>query len=610
MKRKLNVKLVSVVLTVALCATGIITGCTKKESPSKDNETSKNETSKKEVSGWDLADQIVADVKKNEPVFDDYEVNITDFGAQIKTEKITDKEQEKELAKSNTEAINKAIADVSAHKGKDGKLGGIVKIPAGYTYTGAIHLQDNVNLNLADGAYLMFTTDYSQYPNVLTRWEGIECYNYSPMIYAYQKKNIAITGKGVLDAQATKEEYWLPWKNSNYLPDQTQTQDRNNLFQMSADGVDVEKRIFGEGHYLRPSFLQTFECEKVLIEDITINNAPFWMVHPVFTNYLTVRDITLESHGYNNDGVDPDSCKNVVIDGCTFKTGDDCIAVKSGRNEDGRNIGVPSENIVAQNNLYVTGKGACVTIGSEMSGDIRNIFYRDNKSEDTVQHLQAISIKTNGDRGGTVENIYIKGIEARNTEDRAVLITKFYEEGDTEKTTPEIKNIFIEDSTFKSKNPDKQKDVIAIWGYSRSMIENVQFKNCTFEGSDAALNLHNVKDLSFKNTTVNGKKLPEGKFKPEENTGIVASEINSSGISLSYTSGVDESTLNPGFVVSDKEDGEYVPVANSDTLEKVFIKLSPNGSEVKLMKIDPAKYYKFTMTVNGEKWESEVFHVK
>lgn len=605
MKRKLNVKLVSVVLTVALCATGMITGCTKKESSSGDQDTSK-----KEATGWDLADQIVEDVKANEPVFDDYEVSIADFGAQVKTEKITDKEQEKELAKSNTEAINKAIADVSTHKGKDGKVGGTVKIPAGYTYTGAIHLQDNVNLNLTDGSYLMFTTDYSQYPNVLTRWEGIECYNYSPMIYAYQKKNIAITGNGVMDAQATKEEYWLPWKNSDYLPDQTQTEDRNNLFKMSADGVDVEQRLFGDGHYLRPAFVQTFECEKVLIEGITINNAPFWMVHPVFTNYLTIRDITLESHGYNNDGVDPDSCKNVIIEGCTFKTGDDCIAVKSGRNEDGRNIGIPSENIVAQNNLYVTGKGACVTIGSEMSGDIRNIFYRDNKSEETVEHLQAVSIKTNGDRGGTVENIYVKGIEASNTEDRAVLITMFYEEGDTEKTSPVIKNIFIEDSTFKCKEPDNEKDVIAVWGYSRSMIENVTFKNCTFEGTDAVLNLHNVKGISFENTTINGKKLPEGEFKPEENTAIVSSEVKKTSISLSYTSGADENTLNPAFVVSDTEDGEYVPVANSDTLEKVSVRLAASGSEVKLMNIDPAKYYKFTMTVNGKKWESEVFHVK
>lgn len=605
MRKKIGKKVVSVFLAVTFCTVGLMTGCGDKT-----NSSSSGNDKKKEASGWALADQIVEDVKKNEPKFDDYKVDITDFGAEVKTAKITDKEEEKTLAKSNTEAINKAIADVSAHKGKDGKLGGTVVIPDGYTYSGAIHLQDNVNLNLSDGAYLMFTTDYAQYPNVLTRWEGVELYNYSPMIYAYQKKNIAITGKGIMDAQATKEEYWLPWKNTDFLQDETQTEDRNSLFKMGEENIDVEQRIFGEGHYLRPAFMQTYECENVLIEDITINNAPFWMVHPVFTNYLTIRGLTLESHGYNNDGIDPDSCQNVVIEKNVFKTGDDCIAIKSGRNADGRKKAVPSENIVAQNNTYVTGKGACVTIGSEMSGDIRNIFYRDNTSEETVEHLQAISIKTNADRGGIVENIYVKGIEAKNTIDRAVLITMFYEEGDTKVTTPTIRNIFIEDSTFKSKDPEKEKDVISIWGYSRSMIENVNFTNCTFEGVDSALNLHNVKDISFKNTTVNGKKLPEGEFKPEENTGLVSYRVTKSSISLGYTSGVDEDTLNPTFVVSDTIDGEYGPVENSDTKEKVTVKLAASGSEVKLLKIDSTKYYKFKMTVNGTEWESEPLYLQ
>lgn len=167
---------------------------------------------------------------------------------------------------------------------------------------------------------------------------------------------------------------------------------------------------------------QTYECDNVLIDGITVNNAPFWMVHPVMSDYVSIRNVVVEGNGYNNDGIDPDSCKNVVIENCTFKTGDDCVAIKSGRNTDGSSVAVPCENVVVQNNTYITGKGACVTIGSEMSGDVRNIFYRDNKSEATVEHLQAISVKTNGDRGGTVEGIYIKGIEAANTEDRAVLI--------------------------------------------------------------------------------------------------------------------------------------------------------------------------------------------
>lgn len=610
MRRKGISKLISSTFAMVLAASLCLSGCSSSSNEEKNTDNPKkteNNQDSKDKEGWAMADSIVKDVKEKEPEFDDYSVSITDFGAEVKTEKITDKAQEAELAKKNTEAINKAMEDVSGHKGKDGKAGGTVNVPAGYTYTGAVHLLDNVNLHFEDGSYLMFTTDYSQFlPTVLTRWEGVECYNYSPMIYAYQKKNIAITGKGILDGQATKEEYWLPWKNSKFLPAETQDNDRKALFQMGEDKTPVEERQFGEGHYLRPCFLQTYDCENVLIEDITINNSPFWMVHPVFTDYLTVRGITVESDGYNNDGVNPDSCKNVVIEKCTFKTGDDCIAIKSGRNTDGREKAVSSENIVAQNNMYVTGKGACATIGSEMSGDIRNIFFRDNKSESTVEHLQAISIKTNGDRGGTVENIYLKGIEASNTEDRAVLITMYYEEGDTEATTPVIKNIFVEDSTFKCENPDNEQDVISIWGYERSMIQNVQFKNCTFEGKDAPLNIHNVEGLKFENCTVNGEKLPEGDFVPEDNVALVFANITTSSISLAYTCGAPESTLNQRFLVSDSADGEFTPLEDTSNF---FCKVASNGSEVKLLKIDSSKYYKFAMTVNGKEWESEVLHL-
>lgn len=609
MKKLFKRKMAVAIMACTLSASLLLTGCgggDGKDGSDQDASTGKTEV---EATGWDLADQIVKDVQKKEPVFGDYEVSVTDFGAEVQTAKITDKTKEAELAKANGEAIKKAIADVSAHKDDNGKAGGTVVIPKGYVYTGAVHLEDNVNLHLEDGAYLMFTTDYSQYENVLTRWEGVVCYNYSPMIYAYQKKNIAITGNGVVDAQATKEEYWLPWKNTKYLPKETQDNDRKALFEMGEKGTDVEERVFGQGHYLRPSCVQTYECENVLIDGITVNNSPFWMVHPVMSNYVSIRNVTVESDGYNNDGINPDSCKNVVIEDCTFKTGDDCVAVKSGRNKDARDMAIPCENVVVQNNTYVTGKGACVTIGSEMSGDVRNIFYRNNKSEKTVEHLQAISIKTNGDRGGTIEGIYVKGIEAANTEDRAVLITMFYEEGDTEVTTPVIKDLFIEDCTFRCENPDNEKDVIAIWGYARSLISNVNFKNCTFEGCEYPLNLHNVTDVTFENCKVNGKALPEGKFVPEENIALINPQIKGNVITLGYTCGANEEDIKTKFVVSDTEDGEYVDVANTPEKEQFFNSLSTSGSDVKLMKIDVNKYYKFVVEVNGTEWQSEALHV-
>ena len=540
------------------------------------------------------------------PEFSDYEVKIEDFGAEIKTEKITDKTEEATLAKKNGEAIAKAIADVTAHEG-----GGTVLIPEGYTYTGAIHLDNNVNLHLEDGANVMFTTDYSQYPNVLTRWEGVVCYNYSPMIYAYQKENVAITGKGVLDGQATVEQYWLPWKNKKVLPDETQDDDQKALRKMGEDGTDVEERVFGSGHYLRPTFLQTYECKNVLIEDVKIINSPFWMVQPTFCEYVTVRGITVESHGYNNDGVNPDSCNMVVIDGCTFNTGDDCIAIKSGRDNDGRTIGKPCENVVAMNNTFNTGKGACGTIGSEMSGGVKNIFFKDNVSEETVEHLQAISIKTNGDRGGTIENIYFKGIKSANVEDRAVLITMHYEEGDTEKTTPEIKNIYIEDCDITCMNPDSQQDTIAIFGYGRSPVKNVNFKNCSFTGADLKLNLLNIDGLYFEGCTFNGEAYPDGEYVPSpDNFTILEEKASAQQISLDYSSGAIEDGEHTVFQweVADSADGTFEPVADTEDKETVSHNLGVSGGNIRINNIDAAKYYRLKVTIDGKDWTSDVYH--
>lgn len=554
--------------------------------------------------GWEYADQIVEIVKNQEPVFGDYSVNIEDFGAEVRTEAITDKTEEAELAKKNTEAITKAIADVTEHKDEKGVKGGKVIIPDGYVYTGAIHLDNNVNLHLEDNAHLMFTTDYSQYPNVLTRWEGVRCYNYSPMIYAYQKENIAVTGKGILDAQATKEEYWLPWKNDKYLPDETQTEDRNALFKMGEDGVAVEERVFGEGHYLRPAFVQSYDCEKVLVEDITINNAPFWMIHPVESDYVTVRGVNVESYGYNNDGVNPESCKYVLIEDCQFNTGDDCIAVKSGRNADALEHGIASEFIVARNNEFNTGKGACITVGSEMSADVRYVYSIGNHAKDTVEHLQAISLKSNGDRGGTIENIYVKDLVSEHVEDHAILITMLYEEGDTGVRSPKIKDIYVDNCEFHG----GAQTVISLLGYDRSPIENVHITNCTFDGADNVFNLYNIKGLFFENTTINGEKMTDGEYVPSvENVTVNKATINPGGLTIQYSCGaLTETEMSEVcFMVSDSEDGVFVPVEEAGGSEVETIK----HYEVTLTNIDASKYYKFSFKLNGEQWESETYHL-
>lgn len=590
--------------TLMLIFTMTAIACGKKEK--KTEAGKKDEESKAEVAttitpsedsdGWEYADQIVEIVENQVPVFGDYSVSIVDFGAEIKTEVITDKTAEAELAKKNAEAIAKAIADVTAHEDEKGVKGGKVIIPAGYTYTGPIHLDNNVNLHLEDEAHVMFTTDYAQYTNVYTRWEGIRLYNYSPMIYAYQKENIAVTGNGILDGQASKDEYWLPWK-------ETQREDRNNLFKMAEDGVPVEERVFGVNHYLRPPFLQPYDCEKVLIEGVTINNTPFWMIHPVESNYVTVRGVNVEAYGYNNDGINPESCKYVLIEDCEFNTGDDCIAVKSGRNADGLDHKIASEFIVARNNEFNTGKGACITVGSEMSADVRYVYSIGNHAKDTVEHLQAVSLKSNGDRGGTIENIYVKDLVSESVEDHAILITLLYEEGDTGVRSPKIKDVYIDNCEFHGGS----QSVISLLGYDRSPIENVHITNCTFDGADNVFNLFNIKGLFFENTTINGEKFPDGEYVPSvENVTVNEAHINPGGLSIQYSCGALTETEMSDicFMVSDSADGTFVPVSEAGGNEVETIK----HYEVTLSQIDTNKYYKFAFKINGEQWESEAYH--
>ncbi|MEO8367994.1 MAG: glycoside hydrolase family 28 protein [Candidatus Solibacter sp.] len=255
--------------------------------------------------------------------------------------------------------------------------GGRVVVKEGVCLTGAIHLKSNVNLVVQKGATIKFDSNPKLYPIVLTRFEGMELMNYSPFVYALDQQNIAITGGGTLDGQANAENWW-PWggKRGAKPDDLNQRKARALLMEMVEKGTPVADRKFGEGGYLRPMFVQPYRCTNVLIEDVTITNSPMYEMHPVLCRNFTARGVTVSSHGPNNDGCDPESCVDVLIDGCTFDTGDDCIAIKSGRNADGRRLHAPSENLIVQNCVMKDGHGG-VTMGSECSGDIRNVFAQD-----------------------------------------------------------------------------------------------------------------------------------------------------------------------------------------------------------------------------------------
>lgn len=260
---------------------------------------------------------------------------------------------------------------------------------------------------------------------VKTRFEGVEVMNYSPLIYARGQENIAITGEGTLDGQASDLNWWK-WKGGAKPEPGTQRGDRDQLFKQADDGVPVEQRVYGAGHFLRPAFIEPDESKNILIEGVTIKNAPFWVIHPTLSSNVTIRGITVISHGPNNDGADPESSTDVLIEKATFDTGDDCIAIKSGRNADGRRVNRPSERIVIRNSTMRAGHGG-VTVGSEVSGSVRDVF-AEKLVMSSPDLERGIRLKTNAVRGGVIENVFARDIEIGEV-GSAIDIDLLYEEG-------------------------------------------------------------------------------------------------------------------------------------------------------------------------------------
>jgi len=393
------------------------------------------------------------------------------------------------------EAINKAI--VAATKAG----GGRVVVPAGEFLTGAIRLRSNVNLHVSKGATLKFATDAKAYlPIVHTRWEGMELMHLSPLIYAYEETNIAVTGEGTLDGQG-KSFFWKWHGNPRYggNPDViSQRAARARLYEFMDRNTPVEERIFGEGHYLRPQFIQPYKCRNVLIEGVKIIDSPMWEVHPVLCENVTVRKLHVATHGPNNDGCDPESCKDVLIDNCFFDTGDDCIAIKSGRNNDGRRLDTPTENIIIRNCTMRDGHGG-ITVGSEISGGVRNVFAHDNKL-DSPDLWTAIRFKNNASRGGKLENFYYKN-NTIGTVSRAVIEIDFnYEEGAKGTHIPLVRNVQIDGLTCGSGNR-----AVDLQGLDNAPIFDVSLKNCTFGTMKNPSVVKNVIGLKLTNVKIDGK---------------------------------------------------------------------------------------------------------
>ncbi|MEP7705419.1 glycoside hydrolase family 28 protein [Paraglaciecola sp. 25GB23A] len=373
--------------------------------------------------------------------------------------------------------------------------GGRVIVPAGQFLTGPIHLKSNVNFHLADGATLFFIPEPERYlPAVLTRWEGVELMGYSPLIYAYKQENIAITGNGTIHGGADDNTWW-PWKGPNkeahwqIISDQDQKAARDQLFTDAESGVPVKDRVYAEGAYLRPPMIQTYQCKKVLIEGVTLTQSPFWLINPVLCADVIVRNVTCRSHGPNNDGCDPESCNRVLIEDCTFDTGDDCIALKSGRNADGRRINAPIQNVLVSRCKMKDGHGGLV-IGSEISGGARNI-YLDNCQMSSPELERAIRIKTNSVRGGLIENIYVNNVEVGQVKD-AIVINFYYEEGDAGQFDPQVRNININNLRV-----DNASRALFIKGFERAPIVGLHLSNCHFNNVKKPHVVEHVKQLTL-----------------------------------------------------------------------------------------------------------------
>jgi polygalacturonase len=396
-------------------------------------------------------------------------ITVPDF-SQCKKLPITDFGAEKGNKAKNTAAIAKAI-DL-ANKAD----GGVVVIPEGEWLTGAVHLKSNVNLHLEKGALLLFSEDPKDYlPAVHSSWEGLECFNYSPLIYAYRCKNIAITGEGEIKA---KMDVWKQWagRPSGHM------NSLKRLYYMAYDKVPVNQRIIvNDSAHFRPQFIQLNRCENVLLSGFKITNSPFWTVHLYLTKNIVMRNLNIYAHGHNNDGLDPEMCQNLLVENCTFDQGDDAIAVKSGRAPEGWRSKTPSKNIVIRNCTMVNGH-QLLAVGSELSGGIENVLVENCRTSDSVKMFHLVFIKSNERMGGYVKNIYVKNITGGNMQYGALGIETdvLYQWKNLvptliRKLTP-ISDIYLENIKAKS-----GKFISRILGQPELPVKNVHLKNVSVE---------------------------------------------------------------------------------------------------------------------------------
>ena len=446
---------------------------------------------------WDeaLYKQIEQSIRV--PQFPDQTYLITKYGAKTDA-----------TAAQNQKAIQKTI-DLCSKKG-----GGKVVVPAGSKFlTGAIQLKSGVNLEVQEGAVLEFAFEPELYPIVETSWEGLECFNISPCVYAFKAKDIAITGKGTIDGGGSRDTWW-PWVGNARFgykgegPAQNKG-GRARMLKNGEDGIPMynekgersPERVFGPQDGMCPQLVNFNKCEGIFLEDITLLRSPFWVIHPLHSTDITVRRVKMINDGPNGDGCDPECCNRVLIEDCFFNTGDDCIAIKSGRNRDGRERNMPSQNIIIRNCEMKNGHGG-VVIGSEISGGCKNVFAHDCVM-DSPELERVLRIKTNSCRGGIIENINMKDVKVGVCKESILKINLDYEHNEVccRGYYPTVRNVYMENVTS-----EKSKYGVQIIGLEEdTYVYDIFVKNCKFNGVQSGnFSSGKTRNVIFENLFVNG----------------------------------------------------------------------------------------------------------
>lgn len=404
------------------------------------------------------------------PTIPDYTIHVTKLGAKG------------DGIKNCKQAFDKAMKVCLKHKG------GTIVVPKGeYKLNGPIHFVSGVNLHLEEGAKIVFGSNPKDYPLVLTSWEGTTLYNYSPMIYGLNVENVAITGKGVIDGEGNG--LWATWKP---------LEEKGKLLSraMNHNQTPVEERVFGEGFYLRPQLIQFVNSKNILIEDVKIEDSPFWCVHLLKSKSITLRGLKYDAHNKNNDGLDIEQSSDVLIEHIDFNNADDNIAIKAGRDDDGRNSNMPSENIIIRNCKF---KGLhALVIGSEMSAGVKNVFAYNSKASGYLK--RGIYIKTNSDRGGYIKDIYVDNIQFGDVEDAIYMTSNYHGEGSGLHPS-KISDISLSNISFGSVS----NTAIVIEGYPEFKVENVSLDTITVKSAKNGLTLTNTKNVVFNEVVIGDK---------------------------------------------------------------------------------------------------------